>query len=106
MYCVVQIGSRMLRFECGTMRSTFGSLCAWASPASAAAARATSVRRAAGIANLQQGEGGDDSRCAERPQGAAIPLRSPLPLQQAAPTPMARIAVGGFQHETNTFAPS
>src|SRR5919197_1252856 len=38
MYCVVQTGSRMLRLECGTMRSTLSCACAEQRRASAAAA--------------------------------------------------------------------
>src|SRR5471030_3327700 len=38
MYCVVQTGSRMARFECGTTRSTLASPCASARGAASAAA--------------------------------------------------------------------
>jgi hypothetical protein len=46
MYAVVQIGSRIARFECGTMRRTFGSPCASAVPAPAAKVAAAAAARA------------------------------------------------------------
>src|SRR5438105_10467128 len=42
MYCVVQIGSRMLRLECGTTRRTLS--CAFAPNARTAASAASSIR--------------------------------------------------------------
>src|SRR5436190_16871134 len=46
MYAVVQIGSRIARFECGTMRRTLGSPCAVAVPAPAARIAATAAAAA------------------------------------------------------------
>ena len=78
MNCVVQIGSRMLEFECGTTRRTLS--CA---PAVEKANAKAATARILAFALLVLGP-------SER---------------QFQPT-MSRIAVGGFQHETNTFAPS
>src|SRR5678810_358773 len=55
MYCVVQTGSRMLRLECGTTRSTFS--CADAAPAtmaSTATRRLRSMRKSSGGNNASQ----------------------------------------------------
>src|SRR4029079_2778487 len=46
MYAVVQIGSRIARFECGTMRRTFASPCASAAPLPAAKAAANAAAAA------------------------------------------------------------
>src|SRR5688572_24588481 len=75
MNCVVQIGSRIERFECGTTRRTLS--CAFA---------LQSIRPSVNAARIL--------RCIGSP-----------PEGQFQPT-MSRIAVGGFQHETNTFAPT
>src|SRR5688500_16165557 len=75
MNCVVQIGSRIDRFECGTTRRTLSrAFAVETSNTTAAAAR-------------------------------ILPFIAPPPEGQFQPT-MSRIAVGGFQHETNTFAPT
>src|SRR5689334_23408891 len=76
MYCVVQIGSRMFRFECGTTRSTLSC---------ATAETVISARRASRPRMRKSPREKTRSRVAQR---------------------MARIAIGGFQHETNTFAPT
>src|SRR5712664_1649246 len=77
MYCVVQIGSRMFRFEWGTTRRTFS--CAPTEEKNKVSATAAKILRLIGLI----------SRLEQREYRA-----------------MARIAIGGFQHETNTFAPS
>src|SRR5688572_27170322 len=77
MYAVVQIGSRIARFECGTMRSTLS--CALTEEKKRDSATAARTRRFIGLISRLGNRRVQD---------------------------MARIAIGGFQHETNTFAPS
>src|SRR6478609_8686555 len=79
MYCVVQIGSRMFRLECGTTRSTLS--CAWPAEIDATSERTARIVRFIGY-----------------PPGWTNPAYHE--------SRMSRVAVGGFQHETNTFAPS
>src|SRR6266545_2916256 len=70
MYAVVQIGSRIARFECGTMRRTFGSPCAIAAPAPAvrvAATTAAAAMREMGEMLIGTPPGVDGARYPKRP---------------------------------------